>query len=73
MSMLEPEDIADYKEPYNREQEQCNHCQHAEWDYGVSVRSGWYVCGKRRNTKLNFRCGDFEHFKGKLIRKQWLR
>ena len=73
MSMLEPEDIADYKEPYNREQEQCNHCQHAEWDYGVSVRSGWYTCSKGRDTKFNGKCGAFEHFKGKLIRKQWLR
>ncbi len=56
-----------------RELNQCNHCQHAEWEYGVNVLYGWYVCTKKRDTKFDGECGSFEHFNGILIRKQWLK
>ena len=56
-----------------REQCQCNHCQHANWEYGCNVLYGWYLCKLGRDTKFNGECGVFEPFKGILIRKQWLK
>ena len=57
-----------------REEQQCNHCKHAEWEYGVSIPSGWYVCSLGNYTKSeDTNCGRFEHFKGILLRKQWVR
>ena len=55
-----------------REQMQCNHCQYADWNYGVSVLSGWYECKKGRNTKVDGECGEFEQYNGLLLRKKWL-
>lgn len=58
---------------FNRLYEQCNHCQFVDWEYGTSVMSGWYVCSKKRDVNFNHPCGDFQHFTGKLLRKQWLK
>ena len=59
--------------PSKREEEQCNHCKHAEWEYGVSVSAGWYMCSLGIPTNSRNECGKFEHFKGILIRKQWIK
>ena len=56
-----------------RELNQCNHCQHAEWEYGVNILHGWYVCKLKNYTKSDNDCGSFKHFNGILIRKQWLK
>lgn len=56
-----------------RELNQCNHCQHAEWEYGVNVLYGWYVCRLKIYTKSDNECACFKHFNGILIRKQWLK
>jgi hypothetical protein len=56
-----------------REEYQCNHCQYAEWEYGTSYYSGWYVCSLKQYTESDdASCGCFKHFKGILIRKQWI-
>lgn len=59
--------------PSKRERLQCNHCQYADWEYGSSVYSGWYLCSIGRDTRLDWECQAFKHFEGKLIRKQWLK
>ena len=55
-----------------REQMQCNHCKHADWNYGISVLSGWYECNKKRDTKFDGECGAFEQYNGLLLRKRWI-
>ena len=57
---------------YDRKYQQCNHCIYNDWEYGTSVKSGWYQCKLGFNVNMKTECNHFAHFNGKLIRKQWL-
>lgn len=56
---------------FDREGQQCNHCVHADWEYGTRINYGWYDCKLGLNTRMHSKCNHFSHFNGKLIRKSW--